>query len=73
MKDLDETKAPLLDHLVELRKRLLVCVAFIIVAFFVALMVIKWFVGLVSRQGFTPFAWYRIAAGIGALLWLSLR
>ena len=26
MKDIDETKAPLLDHLIELRKRLLYCV-----------------------------------------------
>ena len=44
-----------------------------IVSFIVALLVIKWFVGLVSRHGFAPFAWYRIMAGIGALVWLSLR
>lgn len=44
-----------------------------VVSFIVALLVIKWFVGLVSRQGFTPFAWYRIVAGLGALAWLSLR
>lgn len=44
-----------------------------IVSFIVALLVIKWFVGLVSRRGFVPFAWYRIIAGIGALVWLSLR
>ncbi|MEJ7927723.1 undecaprenyl-diphosphate phosphatase [Sphingobium sp. AN641] len=44
-----------------------------IVSFVVALIVIRWFVGLVSRRGFTPFAWYRIAAGIAALAWLSLR
>ena len=44
-----------------------------VVAFLVALLVIRWFVGLVSRHGFTPFAWYRIVAGVGALLWLSLR
>ncbi len=42
-------------------------------AFLVAIVVIKWFVGIVSRRGFAPFAWYRIVAGIGALLWLSLR
>ena len=35
MTDLDETKAPLFDHLVELRKRLLICVAVLLVAFFV--------------------------------------
>nr|WP_087574681.1 undecaprenyl-diphosphate phosphatase [Sphingomonas sp. CDS-1] len=44
-----------------------------IVSFIVAVLVIKWFVGLVSRHGFTPFAWYRIIAGITALVWLSLR
>lgn len=44
-----------------------------VTAFIVALLVIHWFVGLVSKRGFAPFAWYRIAAGIGALLWLSMR
>lgn len=44
-----------------------------VTAFIVALLVIKWFVGLVSRRGFVPFAWYRIIAGVGALIWLSLR
>jgi len=44
-----------------------------IVAFIVAILVIKWFVGLVSRQGFAPFAWYRIVAGIVAFLWLTAR
>jgi undecaprenyl-diphosphatase len=44
-----------------------------VVSFIVALLVIKWFVGLVSRHGFVAFAWYRIIAGITALIWLSLR
>ncbi|CAM8652778.1 Undecaprenyl-diphosphatase [Sphingobium sp. AntQ-1] len=44
-----------------------------IVSFFVALLVIKWFVGLVSKHGFTPFAWYRIVAGCAALIWLGMR
>lgn len=44
-----------------------------VVSFVVALIVIRWFVGLVSRHGFVPFAWYRIVAGLSALLWLSLR
>ena len=44
-----------------------------IVSFIVALLVIRWFVGLVSRHGFAPFAWYRIIAGVCALLWLTWR
>lgn len=44
-----------------------------IVSFIVALLVIRWFVGLVSRHGFAPFAWYRIISGVGALIWLTLR
>jgi undecaprenyl-diphosphatase len=43
------------------------------VSFVVALFVIKWFIGIVSRRGFAPFAWYRIAAGGAALLWLFMR
>ncbi|MEP7222176.1 MAG: undecaprenyl-diphosphate phosphatase [Novosphingobium sp.] len=41
------------------------------VSFVVALAVIKAFVAYVSRAGFSPFAWYRIAAGIAALVLLS--
>lgn len=44
-----------------------------VVSFIVAILVIKWFVGLVSRRGFGPFAWYRIIAGAAALIWLSMR
>jgi undecaprenyl-diphosphatase len=44
-----------------------------VVSFIVAIIVIRWFVGLISRQGFAPFAWYRIAAGCAALAWLALR
>ena len=42
-----------------------------VVSFVVALAVIKAFVAYVSRAGFAPFAWYRIAAGLLAivLLW----
>ena len=34
--DIDETKAPLLDHLIELRRRLLYCVAALVIAFAIA-------------------------------------
>lgn len=40
-----------------------------VVSFVVALAVIRLFVAYVSRAGFAPFAWYRIAAGLLAL-WL---
>ena len=35
--DIDESKAPLLDHLIELRRRLLWCVAALLAAFFACL------------------------------------
>jgi undecaprenyl-diphosphatase len=44
-----------------------------VVAFIVALVVIKAFVAYVSRSGFGPFAWYRIFAGVGAIALLMLR
>ena len=43
------------------------------VSFVVALVVVKLFVGLVTRYGFAPFGWYRIIAGAAALVWLGLR
>ncbi|HEV2865152.1 MAG TPA: undecaprenyl-diphosphate phosphatase [Allosphingosinicella sp.] len=44
-----------------------------LVSFLVALVVIRWFIGIVSRHGFAPFAWYRIAVGAAALVWLLAR
>lgn len=41
------------------------------VSFIVALIVVKAFVAVITRIGFAPFAWYRIAAGAAALLWLA--
>jgi undecaprenyl-diphosphatase len=42
-----------------------------VVSFLVAIVVIRGFVSLVGRHGFAPFAWYRIAAGVAALVWLA--
>jgi undecaprenyl-diphosphatase len=44
-----------------------------VVSFVVALLVIRWFIGIVTRRGFGIFAWYRIAAGSLALVWLLSR
>jgi len=44
-----------------------------VVSFIVAIIVIKLFVGWVSKRGFAPFAWYRIVAGSAALIWLLTR
>lgn len=40
------------------------------VSFVVAMVVIRWFLAVVSRHGFAPFAWYRIIVGSAALLML---
>ena len=44
-----------------------------VVSFVVAIAVIKAFIGIVTRYGFAPFAWYRIVAGSVALVWLLAR
>ncbi|MBY0519284.1 MAG: undecaprenyl-diphosphate phosphatase [Sphingomonas sp.] len=44
-----------------------------VVAFLVALVVVRWFVGIVGKHGFGPFAWYRIVVGGAALVWLLQR
>lgn len=44
-----------------------------VVSFIVALAVIRWFLNVVTRHGFAPFAWYRIVAGSIALIWLVFR
>ena len=50
----------------------LIAVGFL-VSFVVALVVIRWFIGIVTRYGFAPFAWYRIAAGLIGAVWLLAR
>ncbi len=50
----------------------LIAIGFV-VSFVVAIFVIRWFVGIVGRHGFAPFAWYRIVAGTAALVWLLAR
>jgi undecaprenyl-diphosphatase len=47
----------------------LIAVGFV-TAFVSALIVVKAFIAFLSKHGFTPFAWYRIAAGIIALVGL---
>ncbi len=44
-----------------------------VVSFVVAWIVVKAFLAVVTRYGFAPFGWYRIAAGTGALIWLAYR
>lgn len=46
-----------------------VFIAGFVVAFLSALLVIRAFLGFVARRDFTPFAWYRIAAGTLLLVW----
>lgn len=50
----------------------LIAIGFV-VAFLVALAVVKAFMAVVTRYGFAPFAWYRIVAGAAALVWLSSK
>ncbi len=43
------------------------------VAFLTALAAVRLLIGIVSRHGFAPFAWYRIVLGSIALVWLMAR
>jgi undecaprenyl-diphosphatase len=43
-----------------------------VVAFLVALVVVKGFIGFISRYGLAPFGWYRIAAGLLLFAWIYL-
>ncbi len=50
---------------------LLIAIGFV-VAFLSALVVVRSFLGFVSRHGFAPFAWWRIAVGLGGLVAAAL-
>ena len=59
-------------HLLDLQDGLLIAVGFG-TAFLTALLVVRSLIAFVGRYGFAPFAWYRIALGGTALVWLLLR
>jgi undecaprenyl-diphosphatase len=42
-----------------------------IVAFIVALLAIKFFIGIINKYGFKPWGWYRIIAGTFLLIYFS--
>ncbi|NBX66949.1 MAG: undecaprenyl-diphosphate phosphatase [Proteobacteria bacterium] len=45
-----------------------------VTAFLAALVVVRWMLGFVTKHGFAPFAWYRIALGaIGLFYFLIIR
>lgn len=44
-----------------------------VAAFLVALVTVRWVLSVISRIGFTPFGWYRIALGMVMLAWLAVR
>jgi undecaprenyl-diphosphatase len=50
----------------------LVAIGFV-AAFIVALLVVRWVLGVIGRIGFAPFGWYRIGLGSVILAWLALR
>jgi undecaprenyl-diphosphatase len=45
----------------------------LVTSFVVAVPVVKWFVGYVSRHGFAPFAWYRVGLGVVGLVLLGMN
>lgn len=42
-----------------------------LVAFIVAILAIKFFIGIIKQYGFKPWGWYRIVTGIGLLIYFS--
>src|SRR6185369_1713584 len=64
VKDIDDTKAPLLDHLIELRRRLLWVVGTLLLAFFVCL--------AFARPIFAILVQPLLAAGQGKLIYTDV-
>ena len=64
MKDLDDTKAPLMEHLTELRRRLLWCIAALAVTFFVCL--------YFAREIFSVLVQPLLNAGQGKLIYTDV-
>ena len=64
IRDIDDSKAPLLDHLIELRRRLLWCVATLAAAFFVCL--------YFARPIFAILVQPLLAAGQGKLIYTDI-
>jgi len=50
----------------------LIAIGFV-VAFISAMLVVRGFIAFITRHGFKPFAWYRIALGVGVLAALALE
>jgi undecaprenyl-diphosphatase len=48
----------------------LIAIGFV-TAFLSAILVVRWLISFISRHGFTPFAWYRIAAGAAMIAFLT--
>ncbi|CAM3500840.1 UDP-diphosphatase [Flavobacterium saliperosum S13] len=42
-----------------------------VVAFIVAILAIKFFIGIIKQYGFKPWGWYRIVVGIGLLVYFT--
>jgi len=64
VKDIDDTKAPLMEHLIELRRRLMWCLAALAVAFFVCL--------YFARNIFAVLVQPLLAAGQGKLIYTDV-
>jgi undecaprenyl-diphosphatase len=44
-----------------------------VLAFIVAIVAIKFFIGIIKQYGFRPWGWYRIIVGIGLLIYFSIQ